>query len=647
MGTAAPRDPEDDAQRSAPSERGGTPQSDLTLQFGPVTTMGGSTPHPGTAGQAGSGTGLPTMFDSSAAHAVRREDLSDDKLLLAAPRVLAEGEQRPALGGIPLLARIGQGGMGAVYYGIHPRLRKEMAIKVLPFNLAAAQPQLVQRFMREAQLAAQITSPHLVTVLDVNQEAGLFFLVMEYVAGRSARAYLEQVQHNGARGVEEATALDICIAAAEGLAAAHARGVVHRDIKPDNIFIPWALNGDLEFRAAKLGDLGLARSESGGPSLTGSMEVMGTPGFMAPEQAVDTKHASKAADVFSLGATLYALLAGQPPFTGESAMQVIFATMNKQHANVSLLRPDLSPPTLLLLEHCLAKYSNKRYGDGATLARALQTCRETLGQGRVAQNQACDRLASLRLTSAQGAPAPLPVMLRGEASSGPQPAPVVMRPMDMDGDDFVKTRPRPKLSVRHIQSMARWARLAVPLVMIATAVVWMTAFSGGRFPGIVSPGGHGYMEVMQTVEEVRAKSAGADAEGLDECIAELEGLRERYPDWFQEEGEFLLQDLRVRRHPELQPPKTTKPLVPEQKPPTVVKVGQEYFHMPEFNRSVRAERMVFKLKRGPPGLTVDPNTGAVTWTPKPEAVGRYDVWVIVDADGKEMLGAKWKVEVQP
>lgn len=308
------------------------------------------------------------------------QDLTKDKILLVAPRVVFNDAPVPALGGIPLIAKIAQGGMGAVYLGYKPMLNVEVAVKVLPLHLVAQQPELVEQFVREARIAARIQSPHLVAVTDVNEENELFYLVMEFVNGKSAGKYLKECKAEGKQGVDERTALEICIAACEGLAAAHAEGVIHRDIKPDNILIPKAKGSEaLIFSGSKVADLGLAHGEDSGRSVFSS-QVVGTPGYMAPEQWEAAGKAGKPADVFSFGATLYALLAGQSPFSG-SMSQMLRATLEATQAPILSVRSDLSPSTAALLDRCLTKDPAKRYADGFALLDALKTCRKKLNGG--------------------------------------------------------------------------------------------------------------------------------------------------------------------------------------------------------------------------------------------------------------------------
>ncbi|MCY3022799.1 MAG: serine/threonine-protein kinase, partial [Planctomycetota bacterium] len=319
------------------------------------------------------------------------QDLSSDPLLSKAPHMEYLGARRPALGGIPLLAKIGQGGMGAVYYGLHPVMGVAVAVKVLPLHLASRNPELARRFVREARIAGSINSANLIYVRDVGEDHGYFYQIMEYVRGVSAGVCLKRLRESGRQGLDEKNALEICIAAAQGLAAAHAKGIIHRDVKPDNILVPVATDErKLLFAAAKLADLGLARMDRGeqpveatelkesgrrrDESLTVAGAALGTWGYMAAEQANDSRNAGKPADVFSLGATLYALLVGRPPFHGDALMERMLNTILDRKEPVARLRPDVSAATAAVIERCLQKDPAQRYADGAELTTALQEC---------------------------------------------------------------------------------------------------------------------------------------------------------------------------------------------------------------------------------------------------------------------------------
>ncbi|HYF50169.1 MAG TPA: serine/threonine-protein kinase [Planctomycetota bacterium] len=317
-----------------------------------------------------------TMVSSpSFASTIATQDLTSEKMLMPASRGTFQEKMVPTLGGIPLLSKLGQGGMGAVYLGFDPKTQREVAIKVLPFHMAERDPVLIDRFFREAQIAMKIQSPNLVSVTDAKEESGLCYIIMEFVSGSSAGGYLKQ---HRATGLSEQEALDICIAGTKGLMAAHKENIIHRDIKPDNILIPQNDKGALVFAAAKLADLGLARSEEHGNSLTGSQAAMGTPGYMSPEQARDARKCGKPADIFSMGACLYALLTGRPPFHGKSPMDIILDTMQKSHEPIGSLRPNVSPPTQALIDKCLQKNPQHRFKDAETLLKALQQCRDNI-----------------------------------------------------------------------------------------------------------------------------------------------------------------------------------------------------------------------------------------------------------------------------
>lgn len=362
--------------------------------------------NPGSTASALRAMTLPSQIELS----ISIEDLLDDRLLTTLPRTEVNGRSVPSLGGIALIAKLGQGGMGAVYHGVKLMLRQEVAVKVLPLHLAAMQPQFAERFVREAQLAASIESPHLVRVSDVNETEGLFYLVMELVRGMSSGTYLKRLTQSGRTGLAEAAALDLCIAATSGLAAAHARGVVHRDIKPDNIMLPKAREGDtLDLSAAKVTDLGLAKREELSQSLTGTQAGMGTPGYMAPEQAYAAHKAGKRSDVFGMAATLYALLAGHAPFRGESPTGAMIATIQDPHVPIRQLRPDVSEATEALLDRCLAKAPEDRFCDASALLEGLRICRSSLGSA--ASSGAVEQLTHLLMVPEVGvhASAPPPV----------------------------------------------------------------------------------------------------------------------------------------------------------------------------------------------------------------------------------------------
>ncbi|MBI4612924.1 MAG: protein kinase, partial [Planctomycetes bacterium] len=310
------------------------------------------------------------------------EDLSTERILHGCAAVSFEGKNVPSLGRYVILSRLGRGGMGVVYYGLHPRLRTEVAVKILPPDLAERTPGQAERFLREARLAARVRSEHLVQVLDVDQDedTGLLYLVMEYVKGATCCDWLDRIVAKGDRWAPEDEALDVALAAARGLAAAHQEGIVHRDVKPENILIPEGAGGRLDLGKAKLADLGLARGEEGGKSLTGTDVAMGTPGYMAPEQAEDVKRAGRPADVFGMGATLYYLLSGEAPFAGATTMQRILATLKTDYRPIRQVRPDVSGPTAALVERCLDRDPAKRFPDAAALAASLEFCRSALSR---------------------------------------------------------------------------------------------------------------------------------------------------------------------------------------------------------------------------------------------------------------------------
>src|SRR5689334_16086609 len=213
------------------------------------------------------------------------------------------------LGPYEVKGLLGRGGMAVVLKAIDPALNRTVAIKVLAVHLASCGAAR-QRFLREARAAAAVVHEHVVAVHAVEETAGLPYLVMEYVPGPSLQ---ERLDRHGPLAVPEI--LRIGMQAAAGLAAAHAQGLVHRDVKPANILLE---NG---VERARLTDFGLARAADDA-SLTQSGTVAGTPAFMSPEQA-EGKQVDHRSDLFSLGSVLYAMCTGRPPFRASTGMGVL------------------------------------------------------------------------------------------------------------------------------------------------------------------------------------------------------------------------------------------------------------------------------------------------------------------------------------
>jgi eukaryotic-like serine/threonine-protein kinase len=228
---------------------------------------------------------------------------------------------------------LGGGGMSHVFLARETALGRQVVIKVLPPEMSAAVN--IERFRREIQLAASLQHPHIVPVHTAAQVGDLFYYTMPLVEGESLRAKLAR---EGELPVNET--IKILMDVADGLAYAHARGVVHRDIKPDNILISG--------QHAVVTDFGVAKAVSastGSSSLTSLGVALGTPAYMAPEQAAADPHVDHRADLYALGAMAYEMLAGRPPFSGMSPQQVLAAHVTTTPAPVSSLR-ELVPPAI-------------------------------------------------------------------------------------------------------------------------------------------------------------------------------------------------------------------------------------------------------------------------------------------------------------
>jgi Tol biopolymer transport system component len=272
------------------------------------------------------------------------------------------------LGSYEILSIVGVGGMGEVYKARDTRLDRVVAIKVLPDHVAS-NPDLRSRFEREARAISSLSHPHICTLHDVGSEAGVEFLVMEFLEGETAAQRLEKgpipIQQVLRYGVEIAEALD----------RAHRQGITHRDLKPGNVMLTKSGVKLLDFGLAKLRPVSVEHGAGSAPTaaadLTGSGTILGTLQYMAPEQ-VEGKAVDHRADIFALGAILYELATGKKAFEGGSQASLIGSILRDEPQPISALQP-LSPPALdALVATCLAKDPDERWQSAADVGRQLR-----------------------------------------------------------------------------------------------------------------------------------------------------------------------------------------------------------------------------------------------------------------------------------
>jgi eukaryotic-like serine/threonine-protein kinase len=266
-----------------------------------------------------------------------------------------------------ILARLGEGGMGTVYKAEHRIMERVVALKVISPHLLANK-QAIDRFHQEARAAARLNHPNIVTAHDADQAGGLHFLVMEYVEGINLARLVEK---KGPLPVSHAC--HFARQTALGLQHAHEQGMVHRDIKPHNLMV--TRKGQV-----KILDFGLARlartetsPETRGPAraLTAVDVVLGTPDYLAPEQAHNSRDVDARADLYSLGCTLYFLLTGRVPFPGGSSLEKLLAQCQDEPTPLQELRPDVPAEVAEVVSRLMAKKPEQRYQTAGEVANAL------------------------------------------------------------------------------------------------------------------------------------------------------------------------------------------------------------------------------------------------------------------------------------
>jgi serine/threonine protein kinase len=308
-----------------------------------------------------------------------------------------------SLGQYQVVELIGQGGMARVYKAFQPRLDRYVAIKVIPTRVESAQEQdFLRRFTDEARMIARLAHPHIVPIHDFGEDAGWAYIVMEYISHGTVRERLIQAEANR-MSLNLAWVLKVIEEAAEALDFAHANGVVHRDVKPGNMLLrseDYLLLSD--FGIATI----LAARRAASLSSNGSV---GTPQYMAPEQAVPGRVVDGRADIYALGVVLFQCIAGQLPFNADTPMALVMKHANQPPPRPAALVPGLPPGVERIILRALAKDPNQRYPRAAMMAADLRAARAELPANTRAATPTLQHIAAVSGAYA-GYPVPPPPM---------------------------------------------------------------------------------------------------------------------------------------------------------------------------------------------------------------------------------------------
>jgi Tol biopolymer transport system component len=289
-----------------------------------------------------------------------------------------------------IIRELGRGGMAIVYVARDLKHGRDVAVKVVRPELAAALGR--GRFLREIEIAARLRHPHIVPLYDSGESNGVLYYVMPYEAGHSLR---ERVARDGPLPLEDVVHIlrDVC----DALAHAHQHGIVHRDIKPDNVL--------LSGRHAMVADFGVARAVTEATieaPFAGGGTAVGTPGYMAPEQVTSDPHVDHRADIYAVGVLAYELLAGRPPFADDEPQRVLSAQLNEAPPSVTSLRPDVPEALAALVMKCLAQGAADRWQSANELLAQLESVAALTGESTPAATRPRRRVtrsvAALTLT---------------------------------------------------------------------------------------------------------------------------------------------------------------------------------------------------------------------------------------------------------
>jgi eukaryotic-like serine/threonine-protein kinase len=356
--------------------------------------------------------------------------------------------------------RLGHGGMGEVFAAHDLRLDREVALKLLRADLAE-QDGMRERVVAEARLAARLSHPHVVGVLDTGEQDGRPFVVMERLSGRTLRDELSA----GPMPAERVR--DVGLQVLRALAAAHELGIVHRDVKPGNVL-------DAGVGTWKVADFGIAKWVHADQTLTGTGELLGSPSYLAPER-IEGQQAEPASDLYAVGVLLYEAMCGRKPFECDDPFALATAIRDGEFEPPATVLPDADPEIVAVIERAMRLDPAERYESAEAMAAAL------LGEAEETDDTTA--------TIAAPVTAPLP---RTEAEPGPVPEP------QPDGNETVPV-PRMEQTARlPVQAPAprparsrRPSKVALTIVAAVLAVVVITVLALAVFTGPTTPGAGG------------------------------------------------------------------------------------------------------------------------------------------------------------
>jgi serine/threonine-protein kinase len=370
------------------------------------------------------------------------------------------------LGRYRVVRELGRGAMGIVYLAEDASLQRQVAIKtlLLPEEHSAERRQLEARFIQEAKAAGGLNHPGIITIHDLGREGDWLYIAMELLQGTELRDRMAQ----GPLSLDQA--LDIAGQVASALAVAHGRGVIHRDIKPGNIMLVG--NGH-----AKIMDFGIARMKSSDVR-TQSGTMMGSPKYMSPEQ-VSGHAVDQRSDIFSLGAMLYEMVAGESAFQGDNLGQLLTAILHSTPPPPGQYRPGIPPALERVIARAMQKDARARYQDAAEMARELAQCRAELTRVRLhaapAPSVSPDAQAALQ---GFGATATVPAGPAAHTAAAAAGLPLSPRFDSAEGLKRLRgDRPAARAGLRPAPTSLRWVGWAAAYALVAAAALAMVLYA--------------------------------------------------------------------------------------------------------------------------------------------------------------------------